>query len=133
MNLNEDQNIAFGPEEAPITEQPQFNGPETIQELKEELLGKIKEADIAYSMANYKSQEALDKAQDIKSNKKLIIHFKKLIQYQLGIIQALGEHAKGSINIAVGMVDIVSSKDPRLREENLETSSPVEQETSETV
>lgn len=99
----------------PINTQPEIkNKPETILELKEELLGKMKEVEIATSMSNYKAQEALDKALDIKSNKKLIAHFKSHLQYQLGITAALAEHSKSSLNIAIGMVDIVSSKDPRL-------------------
>lgn len=114
----------------PINTQPESKTPpETILELKEELLAKMKEVEIATSMSNYKAQEALDKALDIKSNKKLIAHFKAHLQYQLGITNALAEHSKNSINIAIGMVDIVSSKDPRLFNK---TDSPIE-ETSESV
>lgn len=102
------------------------NQPETIQELKDELLGKMKEVEIANSMANYKAQEALNKALDIKSNKKLIAHFKAAFQYQLGITQALGEHSKSSLNIAIGMVDIVSSRDPRLVGEEPQGDSSAE-------
>lgn len=125
MDQNQDTS-----EEKLVGPQPEIkNKPETISELKEELLGKMKEVEVATSMSNYKAQEALDKALDIKSNKKLIAHFKSHLQYQLGITSALAEHSKSSLNIAIGMVDIVSSKDPRLF---TETGSPVEK-TSDSV
>lgn len=87
--------------------------PQNLTELKEELLKRLEEANIANSMANYEMQKSLNTAIDIKSNKKLIVHFNKAMKYQLGIIAALGEHARNAIELSLKTLEILEANDPR--------------------
>lgn len=87
--------------------------PQNLTELKAQLEKRLEEVQIAASMANYNTQQALNEALDIKSNKKLIVHFKKNAQYLNGIIAVLGEHSANAIGLALKTLDILEANDPR--------------------